>query len=78
MGEQTGVENRMAKGARREEKGRPIIGGGGADPDRQAQLDQTLGRPPLEPHVVKANKLLDKGSISVETFWERVFKKRNV
>ncbi len=78
MGEQTGVENRMAKGARREEKGRPIIGGGGADLDRQAQLDQTLGTPPLEPHVVAAKKPFIAGKISLDTFWERVFKKRNV
>ena len=56
----------------------PLLVVGGADLDRQAQLDQTLGTPPLEPHVVAAKKPFIAGKISLDTFWERVFKKRNV
>ncbi len=51
-----------------DDAGKPIIGGQGANAERQAKLDSEL---PLDPAVIAARKLLDAGKISVEEFNKR-------
>ncbi len=61
-------ENELAQAARKEEKTRPVIGGGGADDQRQRKLDEELG---LSADVIEARKLFDAGEISAEEFETR-------
>lgn len=66
-------EGKLYKAALTESYSRPIAGGGGRDPERQNQLDQTLasGADPRSPEDIEAYKLLQAGKINMDEFRRR-------
>jgi len=54
---------------------RPIIGGGGLDPVRQAKLDSELGEGELTPEVKAAKDELAAGTINIEQFDKKAGRK---
>lgn len=65
MSETTDKQNPsgLTEAAQREAQTRPVIGGGGSDAGRQAELGRELG---LSNEIKKARKLFDSGKMSLE------------
>jgi len=55
----------LTEAAQREAQTRPVIGGGGSDAGRQAELDRELG---MSDEIRKARKLFDSGKKNGEEF----------